>query len=234
MAKQVAVVSGAGGGIGSAVVIKLLAEGWQVIGLDRSEQSLEHLAEHDGHGLQSEVGDITDDQWVTETVGRVQAEHGQIDALINAAGIFLSQPIEELALDKLHLAWSVNVFAKLVLMRAVIPFMKQAGRGYIVNVASVAGLRPFPEESAYNATMYAVVGLTEAAHEELKPCDIHVSAVAPGLVDTPLARQGFQLTPAQWADVLQPSDVANEIYHQLQAGPNEFHRVVTLEPKLVF
>lgn len=181
--EKTAIVTGAGSGIGRATAVRLVAEGARVIGSDISQGRLDDVrTELAGGDFVSVVGDIGNE----ETIQRVLAEtHGRVDALANVAGImdgFL--PPHELDDATWERVLNTNVTALMRLTRAVLPLMRQAKSGSIVNVTSEAGLRGSAAGTAYTTSKHAVIGLTKSTSFFYAPEGIRCNAVAPGGVAT--------------------------------------------------
>jgi 2-hydroxycyclohexanecarboxyl-CoA dehydrogenase len=162
---QVAVVTGAGGGIGSAIARRLAAEGAYVVVCDATETvaaaTVESIAESDGLACVLSF-DLTDPTACTEAIERVVAGHGRIDVLVNNAGVNRRGDLLSLTDADWNLTFWVNLDAIYHLCRAVLPHMIANGGGAIVNTASQWGLHPVPGHIAYNVSKAAVVSFTQA------------------------------------------------------------------------
>jgi NAD(P)-dependent dehydrogenase (short-subunit alcohol dehydrogenase family) len=146
--------------------------------------------------------DVTDEDSMASAVKRVILEFGRIDVLVNNAGYGLTGPIEALTTPLLDKQMRTNVLGLAAMMRLVIPQMRTQGRGSIVNLSSIGGRVSFPFASAYNASKFAVEGLSEAARFELHRYGIHVKLVEPGGVKT-----NFIKVSGEWAhhDAYEPA-----------------------------
>ncbi|MEW2500817.1 SDR family oxidoreductase [Amycolatopsis sp. NPDC047767] len=167
----VAVVTGGASGIGAAVVDLLAERGFSVVVADVAA---------------SPPTDVSSSDSVAALAGRVAAEHGRCDVLVNCAGVVAVGDVLTVSEADWTRAFDVNVTGVWRTARAFIPLMPEGGA--IVNVASAAALRAIPEMPAYVASKAAVVGLTRAMAIDHAPQGIRVNCVCPGLVDTPLAR----------------------------------------------
>jgi 3-oxoacyl-[acyl-carrier protein] reductase len=188
---KVAIITGAGSprGIGYATAIRFADEGVHVAVTDlAANESLlkEATAAVEARGVKSLpiTTDVTDEGQIQSCVNQVVRSFGGVDILFNNAGIGQVQLFEETDLDVWDWNYRVNVRGVVAFMKAVIPVMKQRGSGVIVNNASIGGLYADAEYSAYNASKFAVVGLSKSVALELGPYKIRVNAVCPGLVDT--------------------------------------------------
>lgn len=179
-----ALVTGAGGDIGRAMVRALLARSVFVMAVDHQRHALDNLAnEFPDNALVTLQGDVTDEASVSDFVSRAQSERGRIDLLYNNAGI--EGPvcaIPDYPLVEFNRVLGVNVVGMFLVMKHVIPFMAVQSSGRIINIASVAGLGGGPNLSAYIASKHAVVGLTRAAAAEWDGHGIQVICIAPGAV----------------------------------------------------
>jgi NAD(P)-dependent dehydrogenase (short-subunit alcohol dehydrogenase family) len=128
--------------------------------------------------------DVTDEQSMVEAVAKIEAEHGQVDVLVNNAGYGEYGPIEEVGLDRVRKQFETNVFGLSRLTQLVLPGMRRAGRGRIVNISSMGGRLVFPGGGYYHASKYAVEAISDALRQEVRPFGIQVSIVEPGLIRT--------------------------------------------------
>jgi NAD(P)-dependent dehydrogenase (short-subunit alcohol dehydrogenase family) len=182
-------ITGASSGIGRDIALTFAKMGARVALLARRADVLESLAaeiaEAGGEALVL-AADVTRRADVRDAVDRALAHFGRIDVLINSAGIAIPDRVETMPPEDLERMMSVNLMGTLHTMQAVLPAMRAAGAGSIVNIASLAGRRGMPPLGAYCATKFAVVGLTEALRVELYGTGIRLSLVMPGVIDTPM------------------------------------------------
>ena len=193
LTEQVAIVTGAARGIGKAIVEAFLAADIRhLVAADVLEKELAELAEVDDR-VSAAVLDVSDAAgWEKLTADTVAAQ-GRLDILVNNAGILVFGLLEDTAPDDFRRLLEVNVMGPFLGTRAAVPHMKKAGRGVIVNTASVSGLMPNNATGAYGASKFAVRGLTRSAAMELGPYGIRVNSVHPGGVRTPMTNP-FQQT----------------------------------------
>jgi NAD(P)-dependent dehydrogenase (short-subunit alcohol dehydrogenase family) len=187
---RVALVTGAGRGIGLATARRFLAEGWRVALLDIDGELLGHamaeLAAPDATlALHCDVADIPA---VTGAVKRAGAHFGRLDALVNNAGIAVFKPLLETTPEEWNRLLAVNLTGPFLTTLAAAPIMAEGGGGAIVNITSISGLRASTLRVAYGTSKAALAHLTKQQAVELGALGIRVNAVAPGPVDTAMAK----------------------------------------------
>jgi NAD(P)-dependent dehydrogenase (short-subunit alcohol dehydrogenase family) len=187
MSAKVAVVVGAGGGLGRATAVALAAGGLTVVAVDRNERGLSDLSDD----IRREVADATDPAAATRLIDRIAAEVGPPDVLVNTIGAFRLGDALSTTPETLRLMLDVNLGPALWLSQAVAPHMRQQGSGVIVHVTARPGLEPTGGMAAYSVSKAALVHLTRILDIELRPHGIRVNAVAPQLLDTPANRATF-------------------------------------------
>jgi 3-oxoacyl-[acyl-carrier protein] reductase len=180
-------VTGAGSGIGKAIVSRLLAKGnTTVLALDRNDESLADVErEFDSPDLITCLFDLTRTEDIADFVRELVREHGPINQLVNNAGAWNLKKISELDESSWDAIFAVNVKAPFVLIRELAPVIRSAGGGSIVNIASRNALRSSTKNSAYDASKAALLALTRTAAGELASYGIRVNAVCPGMIHTP-------------------------------------------------
>jgi NAD(P)-dependent dehydrogenase (short-subunit alcohol dehydrogenase family) len=185
-----AFVTGAGTGIGRAIALALAAKGLAVSLAGRRAAPLQEVAAKiEAAGGQSFVVDgfdVTDGNAIGQGVARAVQKFGDVSVLVNSAGEAPSAPFEKTSLEVWNHVLALNLTGTFQVTQALLPSIRRAGKGRIVNIASTAGLTGYPYVSAYCAAKHGVVGLTRALALELSRSDITVNAVCPGFTDTPL------------------------------------------------
>ena len=225
-------ITGASSGIGRAIALLFAGEGADLCLVARRAQELSKIADHCrdlGVTALDIPTDITDAGQVEGMVHKVTSDFKKIDILINNAGYgkygsFTATPIEEW--DRM---WSINVRATVLITKAVIPLMIAAKNGHIVNISSMLGIQSAANASAYCATKFAVIGLTEALAKELWKDGIKVSTICPGGVLTP-----FLGVPPEEKnqEFLEPGEVAKVVLDVVTAPGKALITKVILAAKM--
>lgn len=179
--KKVAMVTGASSGIGKAIVQQLLKEGWIVYGAARR---VEKMADIEAMGAKVLPLDVTDDASMTTAVQTLLTAEGQIDALVNNAGYGSYGALEDVPLQEAKRQFDVNVFGLMRLTQLVLPSMRMAKSGTIVNISSMGGRIWMPIGGWYHATKHAVEVLSDALRMETEPFGIRVVVVQPGAIES--------------------------------------------------
>src|ERR1700693_4462676 len=199
----VAVVTGAGSGIGRALARQLAVTGSALALADIDEAGLQQtaasLAER-GVQLTTHVMDVSDESAVQFFAQDVAARHGRVTLLINNAGVALHGTFEEISLDDLRWLMGINFWGVVYGVKYFLPLLKKEPRAHIVNISSVFGIVAPAGQSAYSASKFAVRGFTEALRHELEDTSVFVSCVHPGGIRTPIAkhaRLGANASPSK-------------------------------------
>lgn len=228
----VALITGANSGIGRSAAVDLAGKGWTVYGSMRSLEKGEKLAAmcaDAGVEVHPVVCDVTNTDSVNAVVAEVTKAAGQIDVLINNAGIGGNGVLEETSLDEYRNVMDVNLYGVIRGVQAVLPQMRDRGSGCIINVSSIAGVIAALAQSPYVASKWALEGLTEGLAQEVAGHGIRVALIEPGIVKTAIMaknteapnasgaydaayRRLFNFYATGLADPGQPSEVAEVIY----------------------
>ncbi|MEV8540990.1 SDR family NAD(P)-dependent oxidoreductase [Streptomyces sp. NPDC051572] len=205
MSERVAVVVGAGGGLGLATALVLADAGFGVTAVDRTEKALEQLPD----GIRREVGDATDPAVARNVIDRIATESGPPEVLVNTLGAFRQGDALAATPEDLRVMLDVNLGAALWLSQAVAPYMRRRGGGAIVHVSARPASEPTAGMAAYSLGKAALNHLVRILDLELRPDGIRVNAVAPQLLDT--ARNRAVLPPEALAHAVSPEAIANVI-----------------------
>lgn len=219
-----AIITGAGKGIGKAVAIALAKEGVNVILLARTKTDLDDVAaEVNALGVKSLVlkADISDIISVNTAMAQAISEFKSIDILINNAGIASFGKFMELEPKEWERIIQVNVMGVYYATRAILPNMIERQTGDIVNISSTAGQRGAALTSAYSASKFAVLGLTESLMQEVRKHNIRVTALTPSTVATDMSKE-LKLTDGNPDRVMQSEDIAELIIAQLKLNRRVF------------
>ena len=185
---RVAIVTGAGSGIGQAGALVMAKEGAHVVVADidfmNAEETVSRIRGFGG-SAESMVLDVTDDKALEAGIAAIAEHHGRIDILHNHAGAQVAGDLEQVAIDGFDKSWSLNVRAHFMAARFVMPVMKKTGKGVILNTSSSSGVLYDREMIAYTTTKHAVVAMTRQMAGDYARFGIRVNALCPGWVDTP-------------------------------------------------
>jgi NAD(P)-dependent dehydrogenase (short-subunit alcohol dehydrogenase family) len=207
-----ALITGGSSGIGLAIARMLREEGFELTLASRTKEKIEAAAAEIGaHAIAADVGH-------EEDCIRVVAEHkerfGGLDMLVNSAGIGIAGTVESLQTKHIDLQLGINLRGLLIVTREAIPLLKET-KGWVINLASIAGTAPTPGLTVYGATKAAVIALTRSMNAELEGDGVRAIALCPGFVDTPMA---------QWSglpgdEMIQPEDCAEVVRMCLRLSP---------------
>ncbi|EJL61508.1 3-ketoacyl-ACP reductase [Flavobacterium sp. CF136] len=219
-----ALITGAGKGIGKAIAIALAKEGVNVILISRTQLDVDQLAiKIENFGVKSLAlsADISDINSINAAVEKALAEFKTIDILINNAGIASFGNFLELEPAEWEKIIQVNVMGTYYTTRAVLPNMIERQTGDIINISSTAGLNGNALTSAYSASKFAVLGLTDSLMQEMRKHNIRVTALTPSTVATDMAKD-LNLTDGNPEKVMQSEDIAELIIAQLKLNRRVF------------
>ncbi len=228
-AGKVAIVTGAGKGIGKAIALSLAKEKMKVVLTARTASDLEKVADEvkqlGGEAL-AIPADISREEDVKKVVSKTIDSFGSIDVLINNAGIGVFAPVEELKIEDFDRMFAVNMRGVFLCTQAVLPYMKKQASGAIINISSLAGKNFFKGGSGYAATKWALNGFTKCLMLEAREYNIRVSVICPGSVAT-------EFSPHSGKDetkILQSQDVADAVLTVLRLPDNALMSEVDLRP----
>ena len=197
-------ITGCSSGIGRALCDRVLARGERVVCTARDPAKLAGFAErYPDHALPFRL-DVTDGTAITAVVGQALGRTGGIDVLVNNAGYGIVGALEEVDEDAVRQAFDANVYGAYRLIRAVLPRMRERGRGHIVNVSSMAGIVGGGGFCLYSGTKFAIEGMSEALAQEVAPFGIKVTLIEPGPFRTDFRHRSMYSAPpmAAYADTV--------------------------------
>ena len=217
---NVALITGAGRGIGRAIALAFAREGCHVAIASRTREEIDKVAEEvsafDVNALPL-VCDVTDHAAIAHTVAATQETFEKIDILVNNAGEARFKPIHEITLTEWQRAFDVNVHSAFAFIHAVLPGMMARRSGRIINMSSVTGLKALPEQAAYGAAKHALNSLTKSLNLELWEYNIAAHVICPGGVDTKLSRDAMpHRDKREW---MRPDDIAEAALYLATLSP---------------
>lgn len=207
---RIALVTGAAGGQGGAIVQRLLGKGYQVAACDLRADEIDSASTE----LLAITMDVTDPpQWQAAMAATVE-RFGGLSVLVNNAGVLHRAPLAEETAEAFETSWRVNCLGAFLGMRAALDHLVAADGAAIVNICSTGAIRPFPQHCAYGSAKWALRGLTQTAAAELAPAGIRVNAVFPGPVATPMLDDGIQqrlAAVAMFGRLGRPAEIADAV-----------------------
>ncbi|QNI33908.1 SDR family oxidoreductase [Alloacidobacterium dinghuense] len=228
---QLAIVTGAGRGIGEAVGKRLAAMGATVLLAARDLtqlQRVQHEIQAAGGSAEAAQLDLQDEQSIANLAAAIENRHGRCDILVNNAAVGSSgKPLFEMSPAEWDQLMATNLRGPYLMIRALAPMMIAAKSGHIVNISSLAGHNPLPNGAAYSASKWGLNGLSYSVAEELRPHGIRVSVIAPGSVNTRFEGRGDRKDPNK---KIQPDDVAHVVAMLVTQAPQSFVSEVLLRP----
>ncbi len=178
---QIALVTGASGGIGKEIAGMMADEGYHVLAAARS---MDKLKEMERDGIEAIYLDVTDGESITSVYDHIRSQHGRLDVLINNAGYGASGPIEAVTTEDAKRQFDVNVFGAMEVTRQALPMMRAQGSGRIIQLASVVSHISYPVMGWYAASKHAIQALMDALRLEVEPFGIYVSMIKPGPIES--------------------------------------------------
>ena len=217
MPAPTALITGATQGIGRATALALGRAGYRVGLCARTESTIEDLVNElarEGIEAAGAAADVGDPDQAVRAADELIRALGQIDVLVNNAGVLIAKPLEELTLEDWDSTMTTNVRSLYLMTRTVLPSMRRRKSGTIVNVSSLAGRSGFAGGTAYTASKHAVLGFSRSLMLETRKDNIRVIAICPGSVDTGMLRDQTMLK-SDPQRILKPADVAETIVHSI-------------------
>jgi NAD(P)-dependent dehydrogenase (short-subunit alcohol dehydrogenase family) len=228
LAGKVAIVTGASRGIGRAISVALAREAATVVLAARSIRKLQETAEqvtHVGGKAEIVVTDLAEEESIKNLIKVTGEKFGRLDILVNNAGITHSAKLEETTTEDWQRCIWVNARAPFILCREALPLLRKSEAAYIVNIASVVGVKGYPLQSAYTSSKHALRGMTISLANELRGSNVRVHLLCPGGVDTELVQK---VRPDIKKDeLMQPDEIAELVLylvtHKGNAVIDELH-----------
>ena len=190
---QSVLITGASSGIGEACAVYLAHKGFRVYAAARRLEKLKDLEGLAGGRITPLMLDVTDGASIEMAMGRIAEGGATLYGLVNIAGVAAMGPLEKEPIEDWRALFETNIFGLVAMSKAVLPQMRAAGRGRIVNMGSIAGRVSLPFQSSYTASKHAVEGLSDSLRRELVPYGIKVSVVRPGAIKTPFSAREREL-----------------------------------------
>lgn len=217
LSNHVAIISGVSKGIGNEMAKQLLAKGCIVLGLGRNQPNITNSKFH------FEKADIRNHLEVENACNALfKKVDFQVDFLVNNSGLGIFSSLENYTIEQWHEMFDVNVHGMFYLSKMVLPLMKKQERGHIINISSIAGLEGYAQSSGYNATKFAVRGLSNALYKEVRDFGIKVTCVYPGSVKTNFFDEVESIQAHD--NMLMPSELVQSIIQLMETNFN-FHPV---------
>ncbi|MCA3748900.1 MAG: SDR family oxidoreductase [Rubrobacter sp.] len=224
---KVALVTGGAGGLGLLMAVKLARRGARVVIYDLDEgaigRAVREIGAYNGGGAYGYVCDVSDREAVYEVGGRVRGEVGDVDILINNAGVVTGKRLLEAPDEQIERVFRVNVLALYWVTKSFLPRMIERGEGHIVTIASAAGLVGVSKQTDYSASKHAAIGFMESLRVELKRCGhrgIRTTIVNPYYIDTGMFR-GVRTRFPRILPILDPDRVAGKVVRMIERNRQE-------------
>jgi 3-oxoacyl-[acyl-carrier protein] reductase len=227
----IAVVSGAGRGIGKAIAQMLAREGSTVILTARTVSELEDVKRQIEAGGGSAVAirtDVTKDADIEELFSQISSRFNRLDILVNNAGLGIYAPVRELSIADFDTMWNVNMRAVLLCTQRALKPMELQNSGAIVNIASLAGRNAFIGGAGYAATKWALIGFSRSLMLEVRTHNIRVITICPGSVDTSFSPTPKE--PTRTATILHSDDVAETVVAALKLPERAMLSEIDIRP----
>ncbi|SDN11467.1 SDR family oxidoreductase [Bacillus sp. OK048] len=228
---QIAIVTGASRGIGKEIAVKLAEQGMKLAIIGSSAQISETTNELKDKGFPYILpiqADVSKEEDLQQVVKKTIEEYGQVDLLVNNAGVGFFKLTEDVSLEEWKKVFEVNVQGVFLATKAVLPHMKERKSGTIITIASDVARYTIPNGAAYTATKYAVQGFSGSVAQEVREYGIRVGTINPGMVDTYFAESTQGLPEKQ--DWLKVEDIANAVVYMASAPKYMLIDEIVLHP----
>ena len=228
---KIAIVTGAGRGIGKAISLTLAQSGCRVVLAARTRSQLEET-QRDIQGRGGEAlsvpTDLTRDEEISRLVEKSQESWGPADILINNAGWGKRAPVVRARIEDWDQTLRVNLRAPMILAKLVLPHMIAKGQGAVINIGSVSGKSGDANASGYAASKFGLIGFTQSLYEEVRENGIKVAVILPGFVDTPLIPETRQLDRSK---MIRAEDIARAVKFVLTSSATCCPMEITIRPQ---
>ena len=228
---KVALVTGAGRGIGKAISFLLAESGCRLVLASRSRDQLEEVQSiirgknGEAHAMST---DLTRDDEITRLVDSAREKCGGVDILINNAGWGKRAPVVRAKIEDWDQTLRVNLRAPMLLAHLLVPHMISKGEGAVINIGSVSGKSGEANGAAYSASKFGLIGFTQSLYEEVREYGIKVAVILPGFVDTPLIPANRQLDRGK---MIRAEDIANTVHFVLTSPDTCCPVEITVRPQ---
>ncbi|HHC7415760.1 TPA: SDR family oxidoreductase [Staphylococcus aureus] len=224
---KIAVVTGAGSGIGEAIATLLHEEGVKVVLAGRNKEKLQNVANQLSQDSVKVVPtDVTNKEEVDELIKIAQQTFGGLDIVINSAGQMLSSKITDYQVDEWDSMIDVNIKGTLYTVQAALPTMLEQSSGHLINIASISGFEVTKSSTIYSATKAAVHTITQGLEKELAKTGVKVTSISPGMVDTAITAA---YNPSD-RKKLDPQDIAEAVLYALKQPSHVNVNEITVRP----
>jgi 3-oxoacyl-[acyl-carrier protein] reductase len=227
---RVALVTGATGGLGTAIAKKLSEKGCILLLTGKTREKLKTLCRSLETQTEAIECDLSDELQIKKLIRGAIERYGKIDILINNAGVFPVNPLYETTTEEFDKCIEINVRAPFILCRELLPIMETNGWGRIINIGSSSAFAGFKNTSAYCASKHALLGLSRSLHDEFKQKCIKVISVNPGSIQTEMGRD---VTGQDFETFLKPEDIADLIAYHLSICSNMIAEEIRLNRMII-
>jgi 3-oxoacyl-[acyl-carrier protein] reductase len=228
---KVALVTGAGRGVGRAIALRLAHSGCRLILTARSLRQLEEVQgeiAQSGGSAAIVAADLTRDEDLDRVAAEARRAFGAIDFLINNAGWGKRAPVVRAKIEDIDQTLRLNLRAPMLLARQVVPSMIERREGAVINIGSVSGKSGEADGAAYSASKFGLIGFTQSLYEEVREYGIKVAVILPGFVDTPMIPPVKHLDRAK---MIQADDVAQSVLYVLNSPLTACPVEITIRPQ---
>lgn len=212
MKNKVCIITGAGGGIGSAIADALFSCDFKLVLMGRDKEKLRKTA--NGRDCLIVPGDILNDDYIQETIEKTVSKYGGIDVLINNAGVAQSEAFTDISMETYDRIMNTNVRAPFLMCKTAIPYLEKSSCGTIINIASVTAHKGYALQSVYAASKHALLGFTKALSKEYYQKGIRVHVISPGGVFTDMVKISRPDLTSE--GMILPSDVAETVLYLIK------------------